>query len=508
MTRENVPMIDFLKEVRFIMPTMFMRFFGFMSGVLLAAAVVAAEQAGAGKVDFVKQIQPILEYNCVGCHREGFAKEHGGKFRMDVQELAFEGGREGTGVTPGKPAESTIYELMTLPKDDELIMPPAKKEQRPTKEEIALVKLWIEEGAYWPKGLELKPRKKAVKEEDEGKIVDAIHRKIMAGHKPVKAAEMKPYKQKLAGTLVSFEMLPVRGGIFKMGSPEGEKGRRKDEGPQRMVKVSPFWMGKHEVTWDEYHKFMYYDREETTKDLISETDEYYLASVSTPTKPYVNMDFGMGTGSHPAICMTHHAALKYCEWLTAKTGIFYRLPTEAEWEYVCRAGTETAFSWGDGTGEISQFAWHKNNSMDPINFTPKYQKVGSKKPNPWGFYDMHGNVAEWVLDAYAPYQPAKGVLVDPWVKPVKLYPRVVRGGSYDPFMKFEDLRSAVRVSSHPDWKMQDPQLPKSIWYHTDARFVGFRIVRPLTLPTKGQMREIWNIGRPVEKVAAKPNEKK
>ena len=136
--------------------------------------------------------------------------------------------------------------------------------------------------------------------------------------------------------------------------------------------------------------------------------------------------------------------------------------------------------------------------MDPINFTPKYQKVGLKKPNAWGLHDMHGNVAEWVLDAYAPYMPTKGVLDNPWVKPVKLYPRVARGGSYDPFMKFVDFRSAARVASNPDCKMQDPHLPKSIWYHTDARFLGFRIVRPLKMPTKDQMSEIWNIGRPPE----------
>ena len=137
--------------------------------------------------------------------------------------------------------------------------------------------------------------------------------------------------------------------------------------------------------------------------------------------------------------------------------------------------------------------------MDPINFTPKYQKVGLKKPNAWGLHDMHGNVSEWVLDGYAPYEPSKSVLKNPWVKPTKLYPRVARGGSYDLLSKFLDLRSAARVASNPDWKIQDPQLPKSIWYHTDARFLGFRIVRPLSMPTKDTMREIWNIGRPPQK---------
>ena len=485
-------------KVLFIVSTMLKRIIGILSVVVLVVSTWGADKAKPRKIDFIKEIQPILEYNCVGCHREGFAKEHGGKFQLDVKNSAFKGGREGTGITPGKPAESTIYELMTLPKDDELVMPPEKKQQRPTKEEIALVKLWIEQGAYWPEGLMLRPRKHAVAVEDEGKIIDSIYSKIQAKHKAVNERGMKPYTQEIPNTLVSFEMLPIKGGTFLMGSPSAEKGRRPDEGPQRKVKVSPFWMGKHEVTWDEYHKFMYYDKDKSTKDLVDETPEYYLAVVSTPTKPYVNMDFGMGTGQHPAICMTHHAAVKYCEWLSAKTGQFYRLPTEAEWEYACRAGTATMFSWGNGTDDISSYAWHKNNCMDPINFTPKYQKVGLKKPNAWGLHDMHGNVAEWVLDAYAPYMSTKGVLDNPWVKPVKLYPRVARGGSYDPFMKFVDFRSAARVASNPDWKMQDPQLPKSIWYHTDARFLGFRLVRPLKIPTKDQMREIWNIGRPPE----------
>ena len=472
------------------------RVIGFLSFVVLAASVWGEDKAKQRKIDFVKVIQPILEYNCVVCHREGNERKYSGDYRMDTKEHAFKGKREGKGVVPGNHEGSTVWEFMTLSADDDLVMPPKGKTQRPTKKEIELVAQWIDEGAYWPEGLKLRPMKHRVKAGDEGPIVDAIYSKIMGAHKPVAEARMKAYKQDIPDSLVSFEMVPIKGGKFIMGSPINEKGRRPDEGPQRKVEVSPFWMGKHEVTWDEYHKFMYYDKDKSTQDLISETPEYYLAVVSTPTKPYVNMDFGMGTGKHPAICMTHHAALKYCQWLSAKTGQFYRLPTEAEWEYACRAGTTTMFSWGDGTDNISSYAWHKNNTMDPINFTPKYQKVGSKKPNVWGLYDMHGNVSEWVLDGYAPYEPSRDVLKNPWVKPTKLYPRVARGGSYDLLTKFLDLRSAARVASNPDWKIQDPQLPKSIWYHTDARFLGFRIVRPLSMPTKDAMREIWNIGRP------------
>jgi formylglycine-generating enzyme required for sulfatase activity len=466
---------------------------GVLGVLVLAGCVAGAAEKQPGKVDFVKQIQPILEYNCVGCHREERAKENGGGFQIDVMKTAFKGSkREGAGITPGQPDDSTVYVFMTLPKDDELLMPPKEKDQRPTKEEIALVKLWIEQGASWPEGLQLKPKKKLIKGEDENKIVEAIHTKIMASHKPVTEADMKPYVDKIPNALSDFTMVPIKGGTFLMGSPADEKGRKTDEGPQRRVTVSPFWIGKHEVTWDDYHKFMYYIKEKFKK----ESSSWWLEQVATPTNPYVNMDFGMGTGQHPAISMTQHAANKYCEWLSAKTGHFYRLPTEAEWEYACRAGTTTAYSWGNEAGRatLNVYTWNKGNTMDLVTFSEGYRKIGLKKPNPWGLYDMHGNVFEWVIDGYAPYITVSGTLVDPWVKGTKPYPHVARGGSFHSNFPNSSMRSSARIFSDPSWKQQDPQLPKSIWFLTDAIFLGMRIVRPLEVPSPEQMNAYWNNG--------------
>jgi formylglycine-generating enzyme required for sulfatase activity len=294
-------------------------------------------------------------------------------------------------------------------------------------------------------------------------------------------AEMKPYTEVISGTKVTFDMVPIPGGVFKMGSPEDEPGRNDDEGPQHTVRIDPFWMGKCEVTWDEYEIFMFSldiqrrkleGREPTPQDLAAD-------AVARPTAPYTDMTFGMGKRGYPAICMTQLAAKRYCEWLSAKTGRYYRLPTEAEWEYACRAGTETAWSFGNDPALLGEYAWYVENSGE------KYHKVGQKKPNPWGLHDMHGNVAEWCLDQYVPdfYQQfAGGETANPFALATTVEPRVVRGGAWD--RSAEECRSAARLASTNDWKEQDPQIPQSVWYYTDALFLGFRVVRPLHVPSE------------------------
>jgi formylglycine-generating enzyme required for sulfatase activity/mono/diheme cytochrome c family protein len=441
------------------------------------------------KIDFVKDVQPILEFNCVACHREGEAK---GKLRLDSRDLAIKGGENGAGIVPFDSEKSPVYKLTTLPADHDDLMPPAKKGGPLPKEEIQTLKDWIDQGAYWPADLVLQPKKKEAIAGDDTKLLEEVFAKIMANTNVTNAADMKPYEVTIPGTDVKFKMVPIPGGEFVMGSPEGEAGRRLDEGPQHKVKIDPFWMGQCEVTWNEYELFQFPEEEKKRRNARkSDPAIHALAdAVSRPTTPYVEMSFGMGKDKYPAISMTQHAANTYCKWLSAKIGQFYRLPTEAEWEYAARAGTTTAYSFGDDASKLGEYAWYAENS------DLKYQKVGTKKPNPWGLHDMHGNVVEWCLDQYdaeAYKQFVSATADNPWNKATQPYPHVARGGSWD-----DDaihLRSAERRASSPAWKQQDPQLPKSIWYHTDAQFLGFRIIRPLKAPPQPvELRKYWTSG--------------
>ena len=298
-------------------------------------------------------------------------------------------------------------------------------------------------------------------------------------------ADMKPYAEVIPATDLTFEMVPIPGGKFMMGSPEDEEDRAADEGPRHEVVVEPFWMGKYEVTWDEYEQYglgidaqrraLMHKRNGTKP---SER-ELLVDAITQPTKPYTDMTLGMGKSGYPALCMSQLAARLYCKWLSAKTGRFYRLPTEAEWEYACRAGTTTAYSFGDDPDEIDDYGWYFDNSED----NEGYSKIGLKKPNPWGLYDMHGNVPEWCVDQYVAdfYKQFAGKTT---TRPLAIAkdrdPRVARGGSFDD--DADKLRSAARFPSHENWRQQDPQLPQSIWYNTEVYCPGIRVVRPLKMP--------------------------
>ncbi len=241
------------------------------------------------------------------------------------------------------------------------------------------------------------------------------------------AAEMKPYTGHHQWNRRQVSNASHPGGKFMMGSPDSERGHKPDESPQHEVEIGPLWMEKYELTWDEYEVFMATLDIERRKSIAQKpTENDQLAdALARPTKPYTDMTFGMGKTGFPAISMTHYAARMYCKWLSAKTGRYYRLPTEAEWEYACRAGTTTAYSFGDDRSKLGDYGWYYDNSGDG------YKKVGLKKPNPWGLYDMHGNAAEWVLDQYIAdyYSQFKGkTTLEPW-RSARVSFRILCGGA-------------------------------------------------------------------------------
>lgn len=288
------------------------------------------------------------------------------------------------------------------------------------------------------------------------------------------------YQQKIDGTKLSFDMQAISAGSFLMGSKKGNP----DELPIHKVKLDAFWMSKVEVTWDIYEPFLYRDYEKSNS--LTPVPAH-VDAVTRPTKPYLDMTFGMGKQGQPAIAMTQYNAIQFCKWLYMRTGVFYRLPTEAEWEYASRAGSTDEYHFGNDAAKLSEYAWFAANSEK------KTHPVGLKKPNAWGLYDMLGNVAEWTYDEYKPDFYAslgKEEVKNPLSMPDKLYPLVVRGGAYDDDAKA--LRSAARKASDPSWKQIDPQIPKSNWWFPEAPFVGIRLVRPLITPTKAEIDAYYN----------------
>lgn len=281
------------------------------------------------------------------------------------------------------------------------------------------------------------------------------------------------YKEAIPGTAVSFDMVAIPGGAFVMGSPSGEPGRAADEGPAHEVRIAPFWMARTETTWDAYDAFAFAQAiASATRPADPAAPPAGADAITRPTPPYADESFGFGKGRQPVISVQYHAAMEYCRWLSAKTGHVYRLPTEAEWEYAARAGSTGAFSFGRDDSKLDAHAWFERNSGG------RPHPVAQKAPNPWGLFDMHGNVAEWVLDHYDPrqYEKVPAGAAGPVALPSdRRYPYVVRGGSWDDAAP--RLRSAARRGSSEAWNRRDPQSPQSIWWHTDATFVGFRVVR-------------------------------
>ena len=286
------------------------------------------------------------------------------------------------------------------------------------------------------------------------------------------------YKFVIPGSTLQHNMVPIAAGSFLMGSSSTEKNRKVDEGPQRTIAIPAFWMGAFEVSRDEFDIFF-------NDNNISENSA--VDAITRPSPQYIDYSLGMGKeGGYPVNSLSQYAALMYCRWLYNKTGIFYRLPSETEWEYACRAGSTTTYFFGNDTAELEKYAWYKNNSDN------KFHPAGLKLPNAWGLYDMLGNVSEWTLDHYdekrlVNWDENKDQVFVEYNK--ARYPKVLRGGGFKD--EASQLRSAVRLKSDPILNRRDPQIPKSKWWLTDGPAIGFRIVRSLQQPGADEVNEFF-----------------
>jgi len=319
-------------------------------------------------------------------------------------------------------------------------------------------------------------------------IEEAVADSSVMFFEPAYIEEFKNFTEQIPGTPVSFRMIAVNGGTFKMGSPADEPYRRHDEGPVREVEVNNFWMSEIEVTWNEYFAFFNATSSQGRREADAGSIDEEIDGITGATPPWGAPDQGWGTGTRPAVTMTHHAAQTYCRWLSSVTGKNYRLPTEAEWEYAARGGTSGPYFFGGSPKnyEKDRF-WNKLFGPDTtaINSYVIYQENSPNrtqppsvvKPNPFGLKNMLGNVAEFCLDYYDPQVYSKypqGVVKNPR-GPREGLEYVVRGGSFKNSAK--DLRVAQRDFTRTrEWLVTDPQIPKSIWWYSDCNHVGFRVV--------------------------------
>jgi len=231
----------------------------------------------------------------------------------------------------------------------------------------------------------------------------------------------------LTETELGMQFVYIEPGHFVMGSPESELNRYEDEKQHEVQIKSGFWIGKYEVTFGQYDAF---------------------AKVTHHARP---LDEGWGRGKRPVMNVKWYEAAEFAKWLSRKSGHHYRLPTEAEWEYAARAGTTTAYSWGDNPLDFPDYAWNTTNANSQTH------PVGLKKPNPWGLYDMHGNVWEWTASTYAEEYDGSELKGSDFKSRAL---RSVRGGAWYFYPK--GMRSADRRIYSP-------------WLHWP--YIGFRLVR-------------------------------
>jgi sulfatase modifying factor 1 len=226
------------------------------------------------------------------------------------------------------------------------------------------------------------------------------------------------------------------------------------DGKDHQHTIKPIWIAKYETRWDEYNAFwwgldMTMEQWQAVRyKLQGSRSERESGRWERPEPPYTPPDAGFGLSGYPASCIHFQAAVKYCTWLSKLTGKKFRLPTEAEWEYACRAGGPPVKLDAKALAEVAWFAG---------NADAQPHAVGKKRANAWGLYDMLGNVGEYVI---CDPKDTKGVIA---------------GGTWSD--KAEDVHSGAREAYSRDWQKTDPDIPQSTsWFDYDARRIGFRVV--------------------------------
>ncbi len=302
---------------------------------------------------------------------------------------------------------------------------------------------------------------------------------------PANVEEFEDFTETIPQSAVSFEMKAIPGGTFMMGAMEDDPFAQEDETPAREVTVSPFFMGVTEVSWDEYLAWYKQTSGEGRTTDIGVLDG--VDGITGATPPYGNPGQGWGKGKRPAITMTYHAAEQYCDWLSQVTGRKYRLPTEAEWEYAARAGSQEVYFFEGDAKDFTRTGLHaKLFGIDTAvinsyviyteNSEGRTQLPSAVWANPFGLKNMLGNVAEFCRDVYVSdaYTKFPGPVTDPIID-TGGEEHVVRGGSY--LSNAVELRISARNRTNTRaWLRTDPQIPKSVWWYSDCNYVGFRVV--------------------------------
>jgi len=260
-----------------------------------------------------------------------------------------------------------------------------------------------------------------------------------------------------------MKFVPIKAGEFLMGSPDTEKDSFDDEKPQHRVRITrPFYLGVHEVTRGQFRRFVDDTGYQTDAEKGGKEGWGWNETVNNfrQNPHYTWRDPGFEqTDEHPVVNVSWNDAVAFAEWLGKKEGKTYRLPTEAEWEYACRAGTTTRYLCGDDAEALAEvgnvadaadrekFGWkYAIAARDGFGFT---SPVGRFRPNAWGLYDMHGNVSEWCRDWYGKDFYKVSPVDDP-AGPLEAALRVFRGGSWNSAPR--DCWSSNRFWFSPDFR--------------------------------------------------------